>query len=447
MNKATRSLATALLLLAGPAAGRLVSQETFSSGWTFPVVTYRLNNGLKVVLSEDQTLPVVSVVVAYGAGPVREQNGQTGLAYFLENLMFQGSENVGPLQHLSFVQKVGGELNANTTPDKTLFYETVPSSQLPLALWLESDRMRSLLFSAGTLERVRSELLDTHQRRLAAEPYLESYDFFDGVLYPDFAYGHPLVGNGEDLKSLPPDAVRDFYERYYVPANAVLTVVGSFDAARARELVSRYFDSIPPGTAAPTPALPRFEQEREVVRTFKDALLPTPGFHLGYRLSPLQTGDRHALGILDYLLLRGQSSRLYVRIMKKELTAYYLTGGLEKRLGLEAFKISALNNNEVMADRCQKAVLSEFDRLKVSLVAEAELDKAKRLYKMDYLRRLSTTLDRALFLTEAAFATAPLPELATELEQYMKVSPQSIYSLAVRLFVPSNLVIVNVRNR
>ncbi|HVP89943.1 MAG TPA: pitrilysin family protein [Terriglobales bacterium] len=445
MDKATRLFAAVLLLLA--VAVRLRSQETFSSGWTFPVVSYRLNNGLRVVFSEDQTLPVVSVVVAYGAGSVREQRGQTGLAYFLENLMFQGSENVGPLQHLSFIQKVGGELNANTTPDKTLFYETVPSSQLPLALWLESDRMRSLLITAGTLERVRSELLDNHRRRMATEPYLESYDLFDGVLYPDFAYGHPLVGNGEDLKSLSPETVRDFYERYYVPANAVLAVVGSFDLARARELVSRYFDSIPPGTAAPTPALPRFEQDREVVRTFKDPLLPTPGFHLGYRLSPLQTGDRYALGILDYLLLRGQSSRLSMRIMKKDLTAYYLTGGLEERLGLETFKISALNNNEVMADRCQKAVLAEFDRLKVSLVTEAELDKSKHLYKMDYLRRLSTTLDRALFLTGSAFADVTVSELAAELERHMRVSPQNIYSLAVRLFVPANLVVVNVRNR
>jgi len=447
MNKPTRIIATAFVLIVGAVPGRLRSQERFSSGWTFPVVSYRLKNGLRVVLSEDRTLPVVSVVVAYAAGSIREQRGQTGLAYFLENLMFQGSENVSPLQHLSFVQKVGGELNANTTLDKTLFYETVPSSQLPLALWLESDRMRSLLLAPGALEKVRGELLDTHRRRLATESYLGSYDFFNDLLYPDFAYGHPIIGNGEDLKNLSPEAVRDFYERYYVPANSVLAVVGNFDVARARELVSRYFDTIPPGTAAPTPPLPRFEQDREVVRTFRDALLPTPGFHLGYRLLPLQTGDRYALGILDYLLLRGQSSRFYTRIMKRDLTAYYLAGGLEERLGVEAFKVSALNNNEVMADRCQKAILSEFDRLKVSLVSETELDKAKRLYRMDYLRRLSTTLDRALFLTDAAFADVALPELAAEFERHMKVSPQSIYSLAVRLFVPSNLVVVNIRNR
>jgi zinc protease len=122
MKKATRCLAAALPLLLLGSATPLLPQETFSSWYNFPVTQYRLKNGLRVVLSEDDTLPIVSVVVAYGAGSIREQRGQIGLAYLLENLMFQGSENVSPLQHLSFIQKVGGELNANTTLDKTLFY-------------------------------------------------------------------------------------------------------------------------------------------------------------------------------------------------------------------------------------------------------------------------------------------------------------------------------------
>lgn len=448
MTKKTRILAAALIpLLLGAAAAPLRSQETFSSGWKFPVTQYRLKNGLRVVLSEDDTLPVVSVVVAYGAGSIREQAGQTGLAYLLENLMFQGSENVSPLQHLSFIQKVGGELNANTTLAKTLFYETLPSNQLALALWLESDRMKSLAIAPASVESIKEDLIDAHWRRLAAEPYVDSYAVFDAVLYPDFPYGHPLVGGGAELKNLTLDDVRAFYMRYYVPANAVLAIVGDFPLPRAKELVARYFDSIPPGTVGPTPPLPRFEQEREVVQTMKDVLLPTPGFHLGCRLSPLQTGDCYAMRILDYLLFHGKTSRLYSRIMKKDLTAYYLSGGLELRQNLPAFKIFALNINEVLADRCQKAILSEFDKLKVSLAPEAELDRAKRLYKMDYLRRLSSTLDRGLLLADAAFDGIPVSELSFELDRYMKVSAQSVNSLMTRLFIPSNMVILNIRNK
>jgi zinc protease len=446
MNHKTRILLASLLFLAAGTSS-VRSQETFSSGWNFAVHEYRLNNGLRVVLSEDSRLPLVSVVVVYGAGSIREQRGQIGLAYLMENLMFQGSENVGPLQHLNFVQKTGGELNANTTLDKTLFYETLPSNQLALALWLESDRMRSLAINRQAVERTKMDLLETHRRRLATEPYLESYSVFDTYLYPDFPYGHPLIGTGEDLKNLTEADVRAFAASYYVPANAVLSIVGDIQIAKTKEFVSRYFDSIPPGNSVPTPPLPRFGQRGEFVRTLKETLLPTPGFHLGYRFYPLQTGDRHTLKILEYLLFHGNTSRLYSRIMKKDLTAYYLNGGLEERRGLPALKIFALNNNEVMAERCQKAILSEFDKLKVGLIPDDELEPAKNLFKMDYLRRLSTGLDRALFLAEAAFDNVPTSVLSSELDQYLRVTAQSLNSLTARLLVPQNKVVLNIKNK
>jgi len=445
MKKAVRILLATVLIASAPP--RLRPQEAFSSGWNFTVHQYRLNNGLRVVLSEDSRLPLVSVVVAYGAGTIWEQRGQIGLAYLMENLMFQGSENVSPLQHLNFIQKTGGELNANTTLDKALFYETLPSNQVALALWLESDRMRSLSINRQGVERTKMDLLETHRRRLASDPYLESFSVFDTYLYPDFPYGHPLVGTGEDLKNLTEADVRAFAASYYVPSNAVLAIVGDIQIARTKELIARYFDSIRPGSIVPTSPLPRFEQRGEVVRTLKEILLPTPGFHLGYRFYPLQTGDRYTLKILEYLLFRGKTSRLYSRIMKKDFTAYALNGGLEERRGLPALKIFALNNNEVMAERCQKAILSEFDRLKVGLVSDDELETAKHLFKMDYLRRLSRGLDRALFLAEASFDNMPTSVLASELDGYMRVNAQNLNGLLSRFLVPQNKVVLNIKNK
>jgi zinc protease len=446
MSKSTTFLLTATLLLsAGPPLAR--SQEAVSSGWRFPIEEYRLNNGLRVILSADEALPLVSVVLAYGAGSIREPQGQVGLAYLMENLMFQGSENIGPLQHLSHIQRTGGIVNADTTLDKALYYQTLPSNQLALALWLESDRMRSLQITAGSLEKRREELLTEHRRRLATEPYLESYSVFDTFLYPDFPYGHPLIGAGGDLESLTEVDIKAFYAGYYIPNNAVLTIVGDIQIARTKELVARYFDPIRPGSAVPPPPRPNFGQRRDVLQTMRDASLPSPGFHLGYRLFPPQTGDTYTLKILEYLLFRGRTSRLYTRIMKRDLTAYYFWGGLEDRRGVPALKIFALNTTDVMAERCQKALLSEFERLKVGLVPEDELNKARRLFKLDYLQRLSTGLDRALFLTDAAFADFPLQALPSELEKYMKVSSQSLNLLVNRLFVPSNKVVLNIRIR
>jgi zinc protease len=445
MRKTAGTLVTAVFLLAANLP--LPGQETFSSGWTFPVHRYRLANGLRVVLSEDATLPLVSVAVVYGAGTIREQRGQLGLAYLLENLMFQGSANVSPLQHLSFIQKVGGELNANTTLDKTLFYQTLPSNQLALALWLESDRMKSLSFTPASIEKVKDDLLDAHRRRLATEPYLESFSIFERYLYPDFPYGHPLIGMEEDIKSLTPAEAAAFYQSYYGPGNAVLSIVGDIQVARAKELVARYFESLPPGPPVPPPPPPNFAQNRETVETLKETFLPTPGFHLGYRFLPSQTGDRQTLRILEYLLLRGGSSRLSSRILKKDLTAYSFDGGLEERLGVTALRMFALTNNQVMSDRTLRAIMSEIDRLKTGMVGDDELDKAKRLFKMDYLRRLGNGLDRALLLAQAAFDEVPTSDLSAELDKHMRVTAQGLNGLVSRIFVPRNQVLLNIRNR
>jgi zinc protease len=446
MRKAIQGVLAAAAVAAILAAAAL-PQERAPSRWRIQVESYRLRNGLRVVLSQDQSLPLVSVVVAYGAGSIREQPGQVGLAYLMENMMFQGSENVSPLQHINFIQKVGGELNANTTVDKALFYETLPSNQLGLALWLESDRMKSLLLTSAGVQKKEQELFTEYQRRLAAEPYLESYSVFDTLLYPDFPYGHPLIDGSEAIAVLPAEAVQAFHAEYYVPNNAVLAIVGNIQVARTKELVAKYFESIPPGSDVPSPPLPHFDQRQEVVQTMKGIPAAYPGFHIGYRFYPLQTGDSYSLRILEYVLLRGQTSRLYARLMKKDLTAQYMNGSLEDRHGVAALKIFVLNVNEVLAERCQKSLISEIEKLKVNLVSEDELNRARNFFKMDYYEKMSNGLDRALYLVDAAVSDIPLDALSDELGKYMRVSPQSLYSLANRFFNPQNMVILNLGTR
>ncbi|MHB8095986.1 MAG: M16 family metallopeptidase, partial [Candidatus Aminicenantales bacterium] len=207
MNAARVLLAAALLCSAEGAAG----QESLSNkGLDFPLRQYALKNGLKVILTEDDSLPLVSVIVGYGVGPVREQAGKSGLAYLMENLMFHGSENISPMQHINYIQRIGGEFNADTSFDKTYFYETVPSNQLALALWLESDRMGSLSITGSSVERAKETLRAEHRQRRVNESYLESFFQFDRLLFPDFVYGHPLIGTEEDVNAITEADVRDF---------------------------------------------------------------------------------------------------------------------------------------------------------------------------------------------------------------------------------------------
>jgi predicted Zn-dependent peptidase len=442
MNKAARSLFLILLTLLVPAS--FPAQETASNTLGFEFQEHRLRNGLRVILSVDGKLPLVTVAVAYGAGTMREQPGQEGLAYLLENLMFQGSENVSPLQHVGFVQRVGGDLNATTTPDRALFYQTLPSNYLALALWLESDRMKSLAITPAAIEKTRADLLKEHQDRLASDPYLESFALFDSLLYPDFPYGHPLIGAGLEMRGLTESDVLTFHRTYYVPDNAVLCIVGNIDIARTRELVARYFDSIPPGMDIPPPPRPVFKKENDAVVRFAGIPAASSGFHMGFRFYPLKAGDVYSLKILEYLLLKGETSRLRNRLLRRDLTARYLSGALEERLSVSAIKLFCLNPNAVMAERSQKAILSEIDKLRTNPVSPDEMAKAKRLFKMDYLKSQSTNLGRALFLVDAVFSGKPLNTLGGELDNYLRVSSPALTAFVNKYFIPQNRVVLEI---
>lgn len=427
-------------VLSGPAAAAPQETAPPPSSFPFSFELYRLRNGLRVVLAEDPSLPLVTVAVGYAAGSMRERPGQEGLAFLVENLMFQGSENVPPLQHVMFVQKVGGELNAVTAPDKTLFYQTLPSNQLALALWLESDRMRSLDVNPAAIARTRAELLDEHRARAAADPYYAMFAQFDALLFPDPVYGHPLVGEG--LEALKDADVLEFHRTFYVPNNAVLCIAGNIDSGRARDLVARYFETIPPGPDVAGVTRPEFRRENDaVVRTVR---VPggNTGFHMGFRFSPLQPGDSECLRVLEYLLLVGETSRLRSRLLRRDLTARYLSGGLDERPGVGTLKVFAFCTNAVLVARAEKAVLGEIDRLKTNAVSPDELAKVRRRFKKDFLDRVSTNLGKARFLVDALLAGRDPEAIRGDLDRVLTVSSQNLTSFAAKYFIPQNRVVL-----
>lgn len=441
MNKTARALIF-LVLIVLPVPVPAGSQESGAVPSSLPFLfqEYRLRNGLRVILSEDARLPLVTVAVGYGAGTLREKPGQEGLAYLMENLMFQGSDNVSPLQHIAFIQKVGGELNATTTADKALFYETLPSNQLALALWLESDRMKSLVITPAAIGRTREELLREHGERVAADPYLETFSEFDTLLVPDQLYGHPVIG--PRMKDLLEGDVVEFHRTYYVPNNAVLCIVGNIDPGRTRDLVAKYFDSIPPGLDIPFPPQPVFRRENDVVERHIRIPSGSAGFHMGFRFFPLQAGDAYCLRILEYVLLEGETSRLKARLLRRDLTARYLTGTLDERPSIATIKLFCLATNAVMVARSEKAILAEIEKLRSNAVSPEELDRARLRFKMDYFDRLSTNLGKARFLVDAHFAGKRLDELGGELAAVINIGPQALAAFSARYFIPQNRVVL-----
>jgi len=426
-------------------AGLGSSATQDETGISFTFSRFTLKNGLEVILSPDETLPIVSVVLAYQAGSIHEQPGKTGLALLVENMMFMGSQNVGPMQHIGYINRVGGEPNASTTEDITYFTQTVPANQAALVLWLESDRMKALEIDAAKAERAKQSLIEEITERKAAEPYLESLLAFDSLLYPDFAHGHSVLGREEDIAGLEIEDIRAFYATYYVPSNAVLVVVGKIEVDKTRELVEKYFETIPPGKKPPLFLPPRPLEKRQVVQAFEDARVPSSAFHLGYRTASPYSRDYYVLTVLDYLLFHGKSARLYRKLVKREGLALFVSGGIEKRKDVAVMKLFSMNNNETMVELCQKSLLSEINKLRTYEVSPDELARAKNLFKRDFLSRLASPQERALVLAEMLFSPVGLEALPDQLPKYMRVGPGELRLAASRYLSPESSVILNVK--
>lgn len=411
----------------------------------FHVSHFTLKNGLHVVLSEDNSLPLVSVVVAYNVGSVNEERGKTGLAYLMESLMFQGSKHVSRMQHIIHINKIGGELNAITTEEKTIYHQTVPSNQLALVLWLESDRMHYLEITDSKVEKAKDSLIEEIQYRKATDPYLESLFVFDQLILPDFAYSHPVIGDEIDLRAITLEDVKKFYSTFYTPNNAVLCVVGNINRRNAEALIRKYFESIPKGDETLTVSNPESFKKKSENKSFKDSLAPIPGFYLGYRLVPPHSEDFYPLEILEYVLLRGKSSRLHKRLFERERIVYSYSGRIEKWKNFSVFKLFVLGNNEIMVNKCKRAIYSEIGKLKTVHISEKELTKSKNMFKMDYIRQYYTPLERALFLTNTFLARGTLDHLHSELDKYLSVSVADIIGVANKYFTPENRILLTVK--
>src|SRR6478752_4707266 len=212
---------------------------------------YYLENGLRVVLNRDSAIPVVAVAVYYNVGSRNEREGRTGFAHLFEHMMFQGSENVKKAEHFQFIMKAGGTMNGTTSSERTNYFETLPASQLPLALWLESDRMRSLAVTQENLDNQREAVKEEKRLRYDNQPYVNGFLRLFEMSFTNPANSHSTIGSMEDLDAATVDDIREFFRIYYAPNNAVLSIAGDFDNDQARELIEKYFGGIPAQTLPP----------------------------------------------------------------------------------------------------------------------------------------------------------------------------------------------------
>jgi predicted Zn-dependent peptidase len=409
-----------------------------------PIKQFTLANGLRVILCEDHAVPVVSVALYYDVGSRNEKPGRTGFAHLFEHMMFQGSENVPKAAHFQYIFNAGGTMNGTTSTERTNYYETLPASHLPLALWLESDRMRSLKVTQENLDNQRNAVQEEKRLRYDNQPYVNAFLRINELIFKNPANAHSTIGSMEDLDAATIQDVQEFFRIYYAPNNAVLTIVGDFEEAEAWALVQKYFDAIP---SQPSPPPVDTSEPEDVARTqeiYLDKLAPAPAFVLGWKIPPRRTTDFYAISLAADLLFEGDSSRLYQKLVKGDESVVSIQGGIDERRGPSACYIFALPKpgKEVAAIRDQ--IVGEIRALRNSGPSAAEMEKLRNSLSNDVVRGRQSTMYRAQRLAEYALYDGDPTLFDSELEQYLAITPEQIRSSVERHLDVDNRVVLDI---
>jgi zinc protease len=450
-SAAPRPAMTALVAKAKPAAPppaasaapdpALVSLERFGRS----IERLTLENGLRLVLAPDNSAKTVAISVTYGVGSRDEGPGQSGFAHLFEHMMFQGSEHVAKGQHFTLVSERGGSLNGTTSSDRTNYFEVLPSSELPLSMWLEADRMRALAVTTENFENQRAVVKEEYRMRYENAPYMTGMIRMGELIFAEYPpYTRPTIGSMKDLDAAKLEWVKAFYDQHYGPANAVLTVAGDFDRDDAVKLARQHFGSIskPAIKRATLPELPAQVTPRK--DSVRDANAKTPAFYFGFLVPKARTPEHYALELAVSLLGDGESSRLERLLVRDRAVAQRVSAWTRDYVGPDELAIQVVLTEKAQLPAVEKLVADELQKLAEKPAPAAELEKIKRRARSSFVFGLQTNMSRAIRLGEfeSYFGDARL--LSRELAQYQAVTAEDIQRAVKKYLIPERRQLVEV---
>ena len=416
-----------------------------------PKLDYRLStldNGLKVIVSEDHSTPIVHVEVWYHVGSKNEPAGRTGFAHLFEHLMFKGSQNVRTDQHLTHVSRVGGDGNAYTTEDATVFHQTVPSQYLPLALWLEADRMATLRIDQRTLDAEREVVKEERRWRYENEPFgLLSEILYDHA-YSVHPYKHTTIGSMRDIEAASIADVREFYETFYTPENATLVVVGDVDPDDALQMIEHYLGRVPKARRPPPREIPREPPSRAERRVTVEAdNWPLPAVVVAHHITYDGHPDAYPLHIASKVLSDGQSSRIWRRLVYEDELAVsaFGQGTIIDDPNL-FYAVALVAPGRVPADAAA-ALIRELDRLKQEPVSGQELQRTKNQFARDYVIGRITNAQKAAHLAHAVVIHDDATTADGEFDIFMNVTTGDVQRVASTYFTEENRLVLTILPR
>lgn len=401
---------------------------------------YDLPNGLHVILHQDNSTPLVAVTMMYHVGSKNEQPGRSGFAHFFEHLMFEGSDNIGRGDYMKIVKNAGGQLNANTSNDRTFYYEILPSNKLELGLYLESERLLHAKVDEKGVETQREVVKEERRQRYENQPY---GSFFPEMLkraYVTHPYKWAPIGSMEDLNAAKISEFRDFYKEFYVPNNAILSIAGDIDVEETKKLIEKYFAEIPKGTKAIYRPNVKEPAKTAEVRDIVYDNVTLPGVFQAYHMPAQGTPDYYALDVLQTLLAGGESSRFNKEIVDRQQKALQTS---VFPLALEdpgLFITIGIANMGVKAEDLEAAMNTEVDRVKKELVSDAEFQKVKNQIENNFVNQNSRVAGIAESLANYKMYFGDANLVNTELERYNKVTKEDLRRVANQYLTKENRV-------
>ena len=412
---------------------------------SIPFTKYELENGLDVILAEDHSVPFVQVNLWYDVGSKDEEEGKTGFAHLFEHLMFQGSAN-HDTEFFAPLQPIGAQINGTTSFDRTNYFEGVPSEYLPLALWLESDRMGYLL-PALTEEKLANQqdvVRNERRQRYEIRPYGMVWVWLFENLYPeDHPYHIPTIGKHEDIENANMSDVHAFFKKWYAPNNASLVICGDFDPAQAKELVQQYFGEIPRGEEVSSiKEAPAELTEEKIVRK-EDPLAPHSKVWIGW-LTPKALGNGDAeLDVFSSIFAEGKDSPLvktlvYDKQIAKDVAAFQYSTRLQGQYLIQATAAEGHTTDELVA-----AIDEALQEIKTNGVTAEQVQISKLNWEKQFYQSVQSISRKADLLNNYNTVTGDPGYLTKDLERYLSVSPESI-STTINQYLTENRVVLHV---
>jgi zinc protease len=401
-----------------------------------------LPNGLTVIYSEDHSTPIVHLQLWYHVGSKNEKTGRTGFAHLFEHMMFKGSKNVEPEAHTSLISGVGGQANAYTTDDETVFWETVPAHYLPMTLWLEADRMASLRINRDTFVNEREVVKEERRMRVDNQPYGRLNEIIYDQAFTTHPYKHSTIGSMEDLEAASIDDVRDFYATYYVPANATLVLVGDFETAQAKQLVEQYLGRVPKSERSVPRDIPQEPPHTKEQSVRLETPWPLPAVVVAHHITYDGHPDSYPLHIASKVLSDGQSSRIYQKLVYERQLAVAAFGGANLIEHPNLFYAVAIVQPGQKPEDAVNALIAELDKLKAEPISDRELQRTKNQFARDYILNRESNQQKATQLAHASVIHGQITTADGEFDIFQNITAADVQRVARTYFTPENRLVI-----